>query len=221
MRVSAACRHHSFPFSSVRCSVGMSLSPRPERPIRMRLPGFSLRVALRARERVRASRSPAGCPRPRSTRAAPRATRRPRRPRSCTRPMLASSACSGPDARIVEAGRDRMRLLDLAVLVLQQQRVAALQHAGRAVRERRRVLPEARCRCRRPRRRAASTLGVAARTDGTGRSRSSRRRRRRPRRRAARPPARASARAPRRRSRDWNSRTMYGYGCGPTAEPSR
>ena len=102
--------------------------------------------------------------------------------------MLASSACSGPDARIVEPGRHRVRFLDLAVLVLQQQRVAALQHARRAVRERRGVLAEARP--------DAAGLdaeqldaGVAARTDGTGRSRSSRRRRRRRRRPAARPPA--------------------------------
>jgi hypothetical protein len=47
------------------------------------------------------------------------------------------------DARVVEPGRHRVRLLDLAVRVLQQQRVAALQHARRAVGERGGVLAEA------------------------------------------------------------------------------
>ena len=32
---------------------------------------------------------------------------------------------------------------------------------------------------------------------------------------------RGSARAPRRRSRDWSSRTISGYGAGPTHEPIR
>ena len=36
----------------------------------------------------------------------------------------------GTDARVVEPGRDRMRLGDLAVLVLQQVGAVAVQHAG-------------------------------------------------------------------------------------------
>ena len=45
----------------------------------------------------------------------------------------------GPDARIIQPGRDRMGLGDLAVLVLQQVRVGALEGAGRAAGERRGV----------------------------------------------------------------------------------
>ena len=36
-----ACGHHSASLSNVRCRVGMSLSPRPDRPIRMHLPEFA------------------------------------------------------------------------------------------------------------------------------------------------------------------------------------
>ncbi len=46
----------------------------------------------------------------------------------------------GPDAGIVEAGRDRVRLLDLAVGVLHEIGSIAVQHARRARGERRRVL---------------------------------------------------------------------------------
>jgi hypothetical protein len=46
------------------------------------------------------------------------------------RPMSLSQACSGR-RRVVEAGRDRMGLDDLAVLVLQQVGAVAVQHAGR------------------------------------------------------------------------------------------
>ena len=48
----------------------------------------------------------------------------------------------GSDAGVVEAGGDGMRLLHLAVRVLQDHGVGALQHAGRAGRERRGVLPQ-------------------------------------------------------------------------------
>ena len=45
----------------------------------------------------------------------------------------------GADARVVEAGRDRVRLDGLAVLVLQQVAARAVQHAGAALGDRRRV----------------------------------------------------------------------------------
>ena len=131
--------------STVRCSVGMSLSPRPERPRITRLPGLAARPAL-ARRRSACAVSSAG-----------------RMPSSCAAflqrlqrlvvvgairtargPIVMQQRVLGPDARIVEAGGDRVGLLDLPVLVLQQQRIAALQHAGRAVGERRGVLAEAR-----------------------------------------------------------------------------
>ena len=48
------------------------------------------------------------------------------------RPIEASHECSGPDARVVEPGRDRVRLDRLAVLVLQHEGLRAVQHAGAA-----------------------------------------------------------------------------------------
>src|SRR5215831_5434061 len=48
-----------------------------------------------------------------------------------------------PYARIVEPGRDRMRLLNLAIRVLQQQRVRSVEHAGTAVGDRGSVLTKA------------------------------------------------------------------------------
>ena len=56
------------------------------------------------------------------------------------RPMSLSQDSSGPDARIVEPGRDRVRLDHLAVLVLQQVGALAVQDAGPAGGHRRRVL---------------------------------------------------------------------------------
>ena len=46
--------------------------------------------------------------------------------------MAARWACSGPIAGIVEAGRDRVRLGDLALLVLEQVRLHAVHDAGHA-----------------------------------------------------------------------------------------
>src|SRR5215471_8259837 len=46
------------------------------------------------------------------------------------------------NARIIEAGRDRMRLLDLAVRVVKQHRERTVQHAGLAGEHRRGVLAE-------------------------------------------------------------------------------
>ena len=49
----------------------------------------------------------------------------------------------GPDGGVVEAGRDRVRQLDVAVVVLQHVGARALQHAGAAAGEARRVLARA------------------------------------------------------------------------------
>ena len=46
-----------------------------------------------------------------------------------------------PDSRIVEARRDRMRVIDLTVIVLQQVGAVAVQHAGPPRRERSRMAP--------------------------------------------------------------------------------
>ena len=46
------------------------------------------------------------------------------------------------DTRIVEPRGNRVRLLDLTVRILQQERITALQHPRRAVGERGGVLPE-------------------------------------------------------------------------------
>ncbi len=63
----------------------------------------------------------------------------------------------GADAGVVEAGRDRMRLGDLAVVVLQQVGAVAVQHAGRAADDRRRVLAAVEALRRRPRRRSGAS----------------------------------------------------------------
>ena len=95
----------------------------------------------------------------------------------------------GADAGIVEAGGDRVRLDDLAVVVLQQVGAVAVQHARPARRSAtRRARPVSR-----PWPAASTPIDPHARgrrgTGGTGRSRWSRRRRRRPARRAGGPPA--------------------------------
>ena len=53
--------------------------------------------------------------------------------RYSARPIAASHECSGPTPGIVEAGRDRVRLDRLAVLVLQEVAARAVQHAGAAL----------------------------------------------------------------------------------------
>ena len=53
---------------------------------------------------------------------------------------LAQPGVLGSDRRVVEAGRDRVRQLDVAVGVLQHVAARALQHAGAAAGEARRVL---------------------------------------------------------------------------------
>ena len=104
---------------------------------------------------------------------------------------VAQERVLGPDARVVEPGGDRVRVGDLAVLVGEQRRARAVEHA-RAGRCRGSPRPRPR------RRRAARRRRRGSRR--TSRSRSSRRRRRRSPRRAAGPRPRAPARAPRARS---------------------
>ena len=104
-----------------------------------------------------------------------------------------------PDARIVEPGRDRVRLDHLAVLVLQQVGALAVQDAGPARGHRRGVLAGVDAVARGLDRRRSGPRGRRGR-DGTGPWRWSRRRRRPPARRAAGPPSPASAPWPRCRS---------------------
>ena len=56
-------------------------------------------------------------------------------------PDLAQPRVLGADRRVVEPGRDRVRQLDVAVLVLQHEGARALQDAGAAAGEPRRVAP--------------------------------------------------------------------------------
>ena len=72
--------------------------------------------------------------------------------------LIVQQRVLGTDRRIVESGRNRMRQRDLAVVVLQDVRVRALQHARAAAVEARGMLAERVCRVRRPPRRSASRL---------------------------------------------------------------
>ena len=72
------------------------------------------------------------------------------------RPRVAQPGVLGADGRVVEAGRHRMRQLDVAVLVLQHERARALQDAGAAAGEPRRVLARRDAARRRLRRRSAA-----------------------------------------------------------------
>ena len=113
---------------------------------------------------------------------------------------VAQPGVLGTRAGVVEAGRDRVRLEDLAVLVLHDRRVGAVQDAAAAAeRQRGAVAPGGDPVAGRLH---ADQLdsGVVRRTGRRRRSRSSRRRRRRPRGRAGGRSARAPGRGPRRRS---------------------
>ena len=124
----------------------------------------------------------------------------------------------GPDARVVEAGADRVRLEDLAVFVLQEERAGAVQHArarpgsptrragptrARGPRPRRR---RGRRRCRRSRRRCPSRSSRRRRTRRRGRGRRRR-------------GSRGTARALRRRRRAGTRAPSTGTGAG--RRPSR
>ena len=115
----------------------------------------------------------------------------------------------GPDTRVVEAGRDRVGLDDLAVLVLEHRRERAVQDAGLARRRATRRACRSRSPLPRPRRRSARR---PRRRGRRRRSRSRCCRRRRRRRRgpaAARSPRRTCARASSPITR-WRSRTSAG-----------
>ena len=68
-------------------------------------------------------------------------------------PHVMEPGMFGADARIVEAGRDRMRFGDLAVVVHEQIGAVAMQHAGPAAGDRGRMLAAAQVRGPPPRRR--------------------------------------------------------------------
>ena len=195
-----------------------SLSPRPERVTSTVAPAGTRRPASRASQPMACAGSSAGT--------MPSVLARSSNP--CDRLVVGRGVVLGAarggergvlraDARVVEAGADRVRLEDLAVLVLEEQRPGAVQHAGDAAGHRRAVLArleaeparldadEARRRCRGSRRRC--------------RWRSSRRRRTRRRRRGRRRAGRGTARGPRRRRRAGTRGPSTGTGAG--RRPSR
>ena len=130
-------------------------------------------------------------------------------------PAVGEQRVLGADAGVVEPGRDRVALGDLAPLVAQH--VASASRAAPRRGRRRSRRRAGRRRRRPPRRRPGARRRRGTR--GTCRSRSSRRRRRPRRRRAAAPPARASARAPRGRSPTAARARAWGRGAG--RRPSR
>ena len=171
--------------------------------------------ASRSRGRARA---PGRSPRWRRGAGTPRAPRR--RWPTGTRPGPARRArrAPGPTPGIVEAGADRVGLEDLAVLVLQEERAGAVQHAGRPAATPTRRAARSRARARRPRRRSArasvstkpAKVPIAFEpppTHATTKSGSA--------------PPRISRHCSRASSPTmrWNSRTIHGNGCGPTTEP--
>ena len=116
--------------ASSAATVRVSLSPRPLR-FTSTSPSGPRSGASRARERdrVRASRAPARCLRCAPSRDTLRALRR-RRPRRRSRgPLSLRKRMLGTDARIIEAGADRMRVAHLPLGRLQHVRTRAVQDA--------------------------------------------------------------------------------------------
>ena len=153
-------------------------------------PRWQTRQRRAAPRRPRATtRAPAGCPRCAPSHSKPSsASRRRRSSAYSVRPLAAQPRVLGADRRVVEAGRDRVRRQDVAVVVLQHQAARAVQHAGVRRRQIARRDRRAQIRGRRPRRRPAARRR-RRRTRRRCPSRCCRRRRRRRRRRAgARPP---------------------------------
>ena len=114
-----------------------SLSPRPDSVIRSRLPAAP---GLASTQATACAGSSAGRI-PSSS-----ATRRKAARASVVRdrhvadpPAVAQVGVLGADARVVEAGRDRVRLQDLPLLVLEHGRQRAVQHPARPRGQRRRV----------------------------------------------------------------------------------
>ena len=122
------------------------------------------------------------------------------------------------DARVVEAGADRVGLEDLAVLVLEEQRARAVQHAGHAAGSPTRRAGRSRARDRRPRPRRAARRCRGSRRTCPSRSTRRRRTRRRSRDRHRRG-SRGTARAPRRRRRAGTR--ARSTGTGAARRPSR
>ena len=122
--------------------VSMSLSPRPTgtRPRPCRRP-MRLRERRQVGDGVARSRAPPGCPRCARAAESPSSACASVTDTYCARSRSFRNACCGPDARVVEAGADRVRLLHLTVLVLQHVALHAVQHADAAGGERRGVTP--------------------------------------------------------------------------------
>ena len=118
----------------------------------------------------------------------------------------------GADSRVVEAGRDRVRVEDLTVLVGEDRRAGAVEHARASRARGSRRLP--------PRLRRAAPLRPRG-SRRRARLRSSRRPRTRRPRRASCPSCSSTCSRASRPITLCSSRTIVGYGCGPTQEPIR
>ena len=199
---------------SIASTASTSLSPRPERPTSHDL--ARLRLAQRERDGVgRLERRDDPLPDARQVE---------RRERLGVGDGLVGGPAGvlqvgvlGADARVVETGRDGVRLEHLPVGVGQHVGARAVQHRDAPVREGGRVAVL-----------VAAGLGAPERDPGVveegveeRRWRWIRRRRRRRRRRAAGPRARGSARAPRGRSPTGGRARASGRGAGPAADPIR
>ena len=142
---SAMPRHHARTFRDWRrpsafCTLITSLSPRPDRlTSRMRPVGIVGASAAGVRHRVRRLE------RRDDALLARQPLKRVERalvvdPGVFGAPGVAEPRVLGADRGVVEAGGNRVRQLDVAVLVLQHEAARALQHAGAAAGEARRVL---------------------------------------------------------------------------------
>ena len=132
--------HRASSSPSAASTVSRSLSPRPDRQTRMRAPSGSGRCRSHpiTCEGSSAGHDPLGA----RERLEPLERLRVGRAHVPGEPGVLQVRVLGPDARVVEPGRDRVRLDDLAVGVLQQVAERAVQHAGLPLRDRRAVLPE-------------------------------------------------------------------------------
>ena len=132
-------RHQRAP-SSAAWTLSTSLSPRPER-LTSRIASFGSSGASRQACAIACDDSSAGrMPSSRPSRWNAVERRRVVDPGVFGAADLAQPGVLGPDRRVVEPGRDRVGQLDVAVVVLQHVAARALQHAGAAAGEARRVL---------------------------------------------------------------------------------
>ena len=129
------------PRSRTRRNSSRSLSPRPERLMRIHADRGAARASLaRICDRVRRSRARARCPRSRERSAKASSASRIGDLAIAHAPPVVERRVLGPDGRVVEPGRDRVRREDLAVAVLEEHRARSVKNAGGAAGEPGRVL---------------------------------------------------------------------------------